>query len=1165
MSEFKATKSQSDAILTRNRAVLVSAAAGSGKTKVLTERLLKRITDEVSPADVDSFLIITFTKAAAAELRSRIMDEIALRLAEEPDNRRLRRQSALCQRAQIGTIHSFCGNLLRENCHAAGLSPEFKVIEEDRSEAIKANVIEKVMESKYEKIDGDFRLLADTLGQGRDDAALVKLVLNLHKKMQSHAEPEKWAEMQIEALNRDYSDVSETPWGREIIENLRLRADFWAHKLEELCLEMQGEEKILKAYGDSVAETAAQLREFSKTLDKGWDAARERLPIEFPKMVLRNSPNPELSERVKEIRKTCKKECCENSDCFNNVMSSDSEKLLADMKKTAPAMGALLKLTLEFDRAYAAEKRRRAEVDFSDLEHMSYRLLSQNEEIAESVSRKFTEIMVDEYQDVNAVQDAIFRAVSRNGENLFMVGDVKQSIYRFRLADPTIFTEKYNSFADLDAAEEKAPVRIMLQENFRSRAQVLTAANHVFRTCMSEALGDIAYDGNAELKCGAAYEGSVPVPELMLLALPKSEDGDAPDKTEQEAVMVAEKIKSLIDSGTLVTDRGLRRPARYSDVAILMRSANSAGDVYRRVLIEAGVPVMNGQGGAFFGSVEISGFISLLAVIDNPHQDVPLISALRWPAFGFSADELSEIRAADKNADFYTALLKRSETDGKCADFIEKLNRFREYAGDMELGELIWKLYNEVDAFAVFAAMRDGDNRCGNLRLMSDYAKRFEATGFRGLHRFVEWLGKLYERGEEPSRGSSGNAVQIMTVHKSKGLEFPIVFLCDTARQFNTQDLKESVLVHPKLGLGPKVTDTERGISYYGIARNAIRMRSKREMLSEEMRLLYVALTRAREYLFMTAALKNPEKELQKLMLFAESPMSPEMLMKAVNPVTWLMYAVLTDKNDCMRLSIQYDEDAEKQAQEQGEKIRTEADGGIKEKLRRNLSFRYAHTDAEALPSKVTATEMKSYDEPDAEAVSVAPHGRSSFRTPDFLRESRPMTGTEKGTATHTVLQFMDYEKADSLESIQAEIERLRACRFISDRQAEAVDAKAILKLFSSEIGQRIMNADSLNREFKFSILCPAEDFFNVGKGEKVLLQGIMDCCIEEKGEITVIDYKTDRVKGDALLSRAETYKGQLRAYAIAAQRITGKPVKECVLYFLNAGEAVSVMLNDKC
>jgi len=1159
LAEFKPTKSQSDAINERDRGLLVSAAAGSGKTKVLTERLLSQLKDGLIGVNVDDFLIITFTKAAAGELKSRIMDEIAARLALDPDNRHLRKQSALCQRAQIGTIHSFCANLLRKNCHAAGLSPEFKVIEEERADAIKARVIDRVLESRYENMDSAFALLVDSVGRGRNDARLAELIISLHRKMQSHAVPEKWALARIEELSGDYADVSDTVWGEEIMSSLKSSADFWRRRMELLIGQLQEEEKIAAAYVPSIEETMRSLENFSDSMILGWDRAREMLPIEFPRLgTLRNSPDPELSDYAKAAREYCKSA----AKGFSEIMSADSEKLLADMRKTAPAMQALLELTLEFDRVYAAEKSRRGEVDFSDLEHMAYKLLNENSDVAVSESR-FREIMVDEYQDVNAVQDAIFSTISHGGNNLFMVGDVKQSIYRFRLADPTIFTRKYNDFFDLDKALKYQSARIMLQENFRSRREVINAVNHVFRTCMSEKLGDIAYDSNAELKCGADYyTGEVPAPELMLVGITKGEDEENPDKTAVEAAFVAEKIKSLVQSGTLVTDRDVRRPMRYSDIVILLRSANTVGDAFRRALIAADVPVMNGQGGSFYESVEISGIMSLLAVIDNPRQDVPLISVLRSPFFGFSADELSEIRAEDKNTDFYTALRKHGEHDAKCAEFLDLLGLFRDYAKDMELGELIWKLYGELDAFAICSAMRDGDNRVGNLTAMLDMAKRFESTGYRGLHRFVEWLIKLQERGEEPSRGSSGNAVQIMTVHKSKGLEFPVVFLCNTDRRFNKQDSMATVLVHPELGLGPKVTDTERGIEYSSLARNAIKLRSEREMLSEEMRLLYVALTRAKEYLFMTAAMKNPEDKLQKLMPLMTKPMSPEVLMTAGSPVTWLMYSVLSDNDECIKLSVHYPEKQEdtENAVESLEKC--EANEEITERIRRNLAFVYPHKNAESLPSKVTATEMKRLEEPDTEAKSVAPKSRGGvFRSPDFLRDSRPMTGAEKGTATHMVLQYMDYGKTDSLDSIKSEIERLKTQKFLSERQAEAVEAGKILKLFNSEIGRRIMNAEKLTREFKFSLLCPAEDFFGNGEGESVLLQGVMDCLIEEKGELTVVDYKTDRVKGDALIDRAETYKGQLRAYAIAASRITGKPVKECVLYFLDAGESVTVKM----
>lgn len=1151
MADFKPTRSQSDAIFTRGREILVSAAAGSGKTKVLTERLLSRISDD---ADIDSFLVITFTKAAAAELRSRIMDEIALRLAAEPDNRRLRRQSALCQRAQICTIHSFCQNFLRENCHAAGLSPEFRVIEEDRSEVIKAGVLQRVLDASYEDPDEGFLSLTDTISRGQDDKRLAELTMSLHRKMQSHARPEEWAARQIEALERIADDAGKTPWGEEILKSVKASADYWAERMELLVREAMAEEKIAEKYAPSIEETAASLRDFSRAADIGWDKARSALPIKFPNLGrLTKSPNPELSEYIKAVRDVCKAQVKK----YAELLPDTSETLLRDMRSTAPASAALLELTLRFDREYAAQKRRRAEVDFSDLEHMTVQLLTKPDgsptELARETSRRYTEIMVDEYQDVNRVQDAIFTALSGDGKNLFMVGDVKQSIYRFRLADPTIFTEKYLSYADLEDADDGKPARIMLQENFRSRREIIDGVNAVFRCCMSEKLGELDYDEKAELKYGAGYEGAGETPELMLVDV-RNDGEDATDKTEVEAAAVAKRIKQLMASGMEVGGR----PLRYGDIAILMRSVSSAGETYRRALADAQIPVMSGQGGSFFEASEISTLMCLLAAIDNPHQDVPLIAVLRSAAFGFSADELSAIRVTDRKCDFYTALVKTAESDEKCAAFLKTLNDLRDCAPDMETGELLRHIYDELDLMALCAAMRDGESRCSNLRAMLELAKRFESSGFRGLHRFNEWLGKLAGRGEDMSRGGGGDAVQIMTLHKSKGLEFPVVFLCDTAHLFNKKDSQSPVTVHPVLGLGPKVVDTARGAEYPSLARSAIKLRSERELLSEEMRLMYVALTRARERLIVSAAVKDPEAKLKKLMLTASDPMPPEILMSSGSMSEWMMYALLCDKAGKLKLSIVRGADDTGDEADVSEHQIAAADSGLLKKLEKNLGFKYPFAGAE-LPSKVTATELKGTQEDDEEALSIAPKVRRSFRSPDFIKDKKPLSGAEKGTATHMLLQFMDYAKAQTEQGIRDELARLTASGHLSRRQAEAVDTGAVLRLFNSELGRRIMSADNIKREFRFSLLCPAESFFEGGNGEKVLLQGVVDCIIEEAGELTIIDYKTDRVSGEEVGQRAKGYAGQLRAYALAIGKITGKPIRECVLYFLSSGKAVFV------
>lgn len=1161
MPEFTPTAAQSLAIETRGRSVLVSAAAGSGKTKVLTERLLARISDEKDPVDIDSFLIITFTKAAAAELRGRINDEIAARLAEDPQNMRLRRQSALLRRAQIGTIHSFCSAVLREYCHAAAISPDFKVIEDDRAASMRERVLDRLMEAKYQSIDSDpeFKLLVDTVGQGRDDARLLSLVLTIHAKVQSHARPELWVHEQLKQLELDgVSDAAETTWGREILGSLADSAAYWAERLRELALEAQAQEKIYAAYGASLECTALSLERFRCALSEGWDRARACLPIEYPKLgVLRSSPDPELSGYIKNVRESCKAE----TKKYPDRLPGSSEKLINDMKLTAPAMRALLKLTLDFDKAYLAEKRRRAELDFSDLEHLTAQLLTdENGEasaVAQELSRRYTEIMVDEYQDVSRVQDMIFHAVS-NGKNLFMVGDVKQSIYRFRLADPGIFTEKYLSYADCDKAVGSEPVRIMLSENFRSRRQVIDAVNHVFSCCMSEKLGELEYDDNARLKVGADYAGEVPVPEFCLVEYSPDEDENA-DKTELEAAFTAQYIRRLIDEKTPVTDHGVTRPARWSDVAIIMRSANSVGDVYRRELLKLNIPVGAGQGGGYFESLEISTVLSLLAVIDNPHQDVPLIAVLSSPVFGFTADELSHIRSADKSADYYTALKISAETDPKCAAFIDKLSKLRSLAPDMTPGEFIWRMYDELDIMAIYSAMSDGTHRCENLSLMGDYAQRFEDSQLHGLHRFCTWLRRLAERGEEPSCAASGNSVSIMTIHKSKGLEFPIVFLCDTNRRFNRADSRAAVLMHPELGLGPKVTDTKRGLEYPSLARSAVSLRAEKELLSEEMRLLYVALTRAKEYLFITANMRKVQEKVDKMSLSVQYPMPAQELLAAQSPASWLLAACLTDREDRLRLRICTPQPETAQVQETESTEAEPADEALIKELRRRLSFEYPHAAAQSLPSKVTATELKRYEEQDTESASIAPAVQRSFRRPELGLGEKPLTAAERGTATHMLLQFMDYSRAVTRGGIEKELKRLEAGGFLSARQASAVNTEAVLKLFTSELGQRIKSADRLHRELRFSLLCPVDSVFPDGEGEQLLLQGVIDCCLEENGKLVIIDYKTDRVSGRALYERAQLYAGQVRAYALAAERMLGLPVSECILYFLHTGEAVRI------
>ena len=597
--------------------------------------------------------------------------------------------------------------------------------------------------------------------------------------------------------------------------------------------------------------------------------------------------------------------------------------------------------------------------------------------------------------------------------------------------------------------------------------------------------------------------------------------------------MTAARIEALVRSGTPVADGEGRRSAAYGDIAILLRSPGSAGTAFRRALERRGIPVAAARGGEFFTSEEIATVLSVLSALDNPHQDIELLAALRSPCFAFTADELSALRAADRDGDLYTALRAYAAGNEKAKAALDKLAALRAAAPDLSCASLLWEIVGTFDLLAVAGAMDDGERRRANLMELIALSERFEATGYRGLHRFVLWLRRLAEKGQEISSAAPASGVQILSVHKSKG------------------------------GLGAKVTDLERRVEYPTLARTAIARRLRRETLSEEMRLLYVAMTRAKEYLFLTASVKDPSARLEKLRAGLSLPLAPEALSDATCPLDWLLAASCADNGEHLAVTICEDEKA-------NDLPASDAAGAAPDEdflalLRHNLSFAYPHAASEALPSKITATELKDRAAPDEDAQSIAPHPRRSFRLPDFAREQKPLRGAERGTATHLVLQYMDFSKATGEEGVRAEIERMRQKRFLSDREAEVVDAQAIVRLFSSPLGRRMLSAKTITREFKFSLLCPADEVLGAPSADKVLLQGVVDCLLEEDGELTVIDYKTDAVRTEEQLQeRTALYTPQLRAYAKAVERIFGKPVKECVLYFLSMGRESRVEIEGK-
>ena len=1163
---MKLTPDQELAVSSRGGGRLVSAAAGSGKTSVLVERLMRWVDDG---HDIDRFLVVTYTRAAAGELRSRILSGLNERIAARPGDRRLRRQTELCARAAIGTIDSICGRFLRENAHLAGIAPDFKVADPQRADAIRRSVLDRLLDAVYETLDAhpERRALIDSFGAGRDDAALADLIERLHATVQSHPYPVEWLRQRRAALAvAGDRDAGETEAGAYLLGRTRSQADYWAGRMESLLGDMAapGHEKLRKGYGESVAATAEGLRAVSAAAALGWDKVRQALPVAYPKPYFRGE-DP-LYETVKSARAACKKV----TDGWARAYADDSKTLLGDLEAAVPAMEALLSLTEELDRAYAAEKRRQGVVDFSDQEHMVLALLEDGSNgLAGELSGRFDEVLVDEYQDVNACQDRLFAALSDGGRKLFMVGDVKQSIYRFRLADPGIFLQKYSDWPDaVPDAPAGAPGRILLRENFRSARPVLDAANHVFRNIMSPALGELRYDDAAALRPGRSDAGDAPAVKLTVLSMAGEEDGESdrrPDKTAAEAAFVAGQIRALVDSGTLIPDRNGPRPVGWGDIAILLRSHKNAAPRYRAALEAAGVPAVSQQGGGFFRSLEVSVLLSVLALVDNPRQDVALISALRSPLYGFTADDLAAIREKAPGADFYTALAKAAETDGKCADFLSELEELRAVAPDLSVEALLDRICHRRDVYALLSAMPDADARRENLRALTDLARQFEQDGYRGVFRFLQWLKRLEDRGEEPRTGSveRADAVQIVSVHHSKGLEYPVVFLADTARKFNKSDAGPAVLIHPALGVGGKVVDAARGVMYPSLTWRAIAARLEEETLSEEMRVLYVAMTRARERLYISSVWADAEKKAADLREGLTSPIADELLRRDSAPGCWLLRAALLPDSpmelEVRRAEAPGPEAAPSLSPETGRPARAGAN------LSPVLGWKYPFAWAEALPSKLTASSLEGRDGPGGEAGTAFPTGEKhpAPRRPVLDREPG-LSPTEKGSAVHAVMQLIDFSKCADEASVRQEIARLLAAGHLTPAQAAAADPGMVLGFFRSPIGRRVLSADRVWRELRFSLLAGAEEFFPVPPGEQVLLQGMVDCCILEGDALTVVDYKTDHVTRETLEGKAREYAPQLRAYAAAMERVLGLPVREGVLFFLRAGLSRRVPIKEK-
>lgn len=1207
--KFNFTPEQHDAIHASGRSLLVSAAAGSGKTRVLTERVLSRVCDE--GCDITDFLIITFTNAAAAELRDRIaagLDERMSMCGERGTATHLRKQLALIGGANISTIDAFCMSLIREFSYKLGISSSFGILEDTARELMRAEAMENSLDIIYDSADPDIAAFLARLGSGRSDNLITAAVTECFDAAGSHPFPDIWMEDTARAY-ADASSFEDTVWGSYLMAHAVQSAAYMRKLLEGALKLLGGEPELNEKYAETFRADLRLVSELAAALEQGWDEAAQVLEKSPGKLASapRNYPDQDFKERIKGMRDSFKGEW---AALGGSICESSAAHIGETGELYAPVSG-LFKCVKIFRREYTSLKRLAGKLDFSDLGHLAVELLCERRdgriacsETGDIVGSRYREVLIDEYQDTNGIQDAIAEALTGNRDNLFMVGDVKQSIYRFRLAEPELFMKRSADSAVYSAdLPEGLAARISLSKNFRSSADVTAAVNHVFSKIMTGGPSEIAYGPEERLVCGReADSGNSPETELYILdAETPDDDEDSPARTEQEAAFVAGQIARLLCSGMTVDEDGAVRPLRPSDIAILMRSVTGRAEVYEAALLARGIPSSAG-GGRPERTAEVSAVLSILYAIDNPYNDIPLIAAMLSPLFSFTPEELASIRAGSKRGSFYEAVRFAAESgDGHSAEFLESLAALREYSYENTVDMLLWHIYTEWSLPALYGILLGGGGRREALMLLYEHAGVFVSGGGRGPASFAEYAGRLIDRGLFSASATAEAGVKIMSVHKSKGLEFPVVILPDLAKKFNLDDTRGELLIHPALGVGMKIFDEQRMYRYPTAVYSAISSRLREQSIAEEMRVLYVAMTRARDKLIMTCSFAGAERKVARLLAGGLDTFTA---ISAQNPAAWLIPAfALHPGGRVMReLSPGYPFEREAEGRFIAHYMSL-ADSGRDEAILPDMPADiadvpseettgsdtgtylrlidgfigkpYPFAGLELVPSKLTATELKGKrldpeiaegaDTPDITPAEAATDGATDKKyiplpsRPRFSMEKK-LSPAERGTALHTVMQFVDFERCGSLSGIADEIKRLEAMRLVTPEQAAAADPEKILRFTASPLYERIRAAETVRREFKFSILSDAAGFsYPDYGGEQVLLQGVCDLFFVEDEKITIVDFKSDRVTAKSERAHARIYSNQLGAYAHAVSRIYRLPVAAKLIFFFETGNAVEI------
>ncbi len=1152
--EVKWTAQQEEAVFAPVSNILVTAAAGAGKTQVLTGRILQRI---IGGADLTRMLVVTFTNAAAAEMKGRIAKALSEELSKNPANEHVKKQLMLMPLANIQTIHSFCLDTIKNNFFKADVSPDFKIADDAECKILKADAMEAAMESLYEEGDKDFLYFTDSFSDARSDLKAEEMILSLFDFAESMPFPQEWLCEQMEMYENITEENFEKLYFTKVI--LKHFCDVLSSCRQRLlgamekCSEESGTEGYRKMFESDIEGIEKLL-----SLQNDWDAlslaAQEHV---FMKKPIVRGGDEQVKKMLSETRDDVKKQIVK--EILNVAYTREQNVYL--MKKTAKPLKGLVKSTIRFSEIFTSLKREKNLLDFGDIEHVCIKLL-QDGEIAEERKNFFEEIYVDEYQDSNSAQDFIFRSISREGRgqpNVFMVGDVKQSIYGFRQTNPGLFLEKKDTYKFGDCKNRK----IVLGKNFRSSENVINYINTVFEKIMSRSVGGVDYDDEERLIAGAKYPPKEENTEINIINLDSSMR--SAEGVEAEACFVAKRILSLMKEGSVYDAKEEReREIHFSDIAVLMRSPKSSVEIFKKVFEGYNIPLFADYDEGYFETAETRVLLSLLSVIDNPENDIPLISVLRSPIGAFDENELAKIRLCAKGESFFTALsacaLKSDILGGRCQKFVQMLLKFRQYSKYMPCHTLIETVLSESGYADAICAMPDAESRMENVRLLTEQARNYENSSYRGLYNFISYINNVKERGgnlgEAKSISDAHDVVKIMSIHKSKGLEFPVVFLCGCGKKMNKRDLSGNLILHGDCGIGISYSDPERRVFSDTPLKIAARLKKEEEELSEEIRVLYVALTRAKEKLIITAAIKDADKAKEKWNSLAQL-LSVNFPIRESSYIDYLMAVAYYCINHGIKgtsVNILLPDEAEEEAEKERKVILS--DGGSSA-IAEMLSFSYPHGNLWEIPSKVTVTELKRMQEDEGIMGGVPLYVNMDIKTPRFLSEEE-ITPARRGQLMHFIMQSIDLS-ATGEDDVAKYVLELKEKNIITGAEAREIDKGRIAAFFSSEIGQRMKNADKVFREEPFALAVPAT--MVTGKSEDsahtIMVQGIIDCYFFEGDRITLLDYKTDRNCAKEIIIK--NYKKQLDIYAHALEKKYFKKIYEKFIYLFHNGGIIDM------